>query len=539
MTTEIKTWLTHEMLEYLKEHRFDGAWDEVAHSFNKEFGEKRSVDAVRLAFGRYGERDLSGREFSWWTRAAFDDVVEFSQKQGRYFVSGVMPINRIMKDGYEYTSNYVNMEAWRTVLHRFNTEEQRPVLLATNAHTRPLEKQPAHYDPAMTPWQQFFTGEATFNRHLRAVDMRLNPQQRKPLTSMELADLDNSVLLASPRQELRVIPTGNKTTPRILRSTGVMNYGGYQPNRMGQLADRAHRMGGLVLEVDGGMFHHRPVQFDANGGYYDLGQYIHHEGSTASRAEAIVFGDFHLELTTPGLVDVGVRLIKDTQPRAMLFHDPTDMPWCNPHIAPSDWHRMPEWMRDSSACRAVIRARMDILRAAAPADCKIYWVASNHGAGEGDFFARYVKSGRYTSDPITANAKAGHKAWLDLIDGRNPTAEWLDLPYITYLGEDEDLFIKGWQCANHGHKGVGGIRSKQAVARTASKVISGHTHEPSESENHIVVGHMSMDDHIYNRGGGRNWLQSSAVIQPSGHVQQILMIKKPNTEDTYTYRMGG
>lgn len=529
--SDINTWITAEQLEFLKEHRFDGSWEDVAKDFNRQFKEKRTTDAVRLAFGRYKDTDLTGEDFSWWTRGAFEASTEFKHQKGRFFVTGVMPLHSINKDGYTYTYNHVNMNAFRTLLNEFNTNEQRPVLLPMKAHTLPLEKSPSIYDPALTPWKEWFTAEAEFNQNLRAIDMRINPQQIQPLTAMEHADFDSSVIIASPRQHLEIIATGNSTHPRLMLSTGVLNFPGYQPNRIGRLAEKAHKMGGIIVEVDGNVFHQRKVMFDMDGGYYDLNTYHHFDGNTKVRVEALIFGDIHFGQGNPELQKAAVELIQLLQPRNLIFHDAFDALCINHHVNMVDKILRPSWARDLQTEAAAVRKLMNELKDAAPADCKIYWVDSNHN----DFLSRYLKNKSYFNDE--ANFKLAHELQLVLLNGGNPVAHLLNLPYINYLGQNDDLFIKGIQCANHGHSGVNGARGTRAtVGKSAPKLVTGHTHTPFEKGEHTGLGMWTNPRHGYNNGAS-TWLPSAGIIHADGSRQQIIGIRKPGTQSKYLYRL--
>ena len=523
------TWLTYDMLEYLKVHRFDGSWEEITKAFNKKFKESRTTDAVRLMFGRTIDTDLSGEEFKWWTRNAFSATTVFTEKQARYFVTGIMPLHTITKDGYDYTYNHVNMDAFRTLLAEQENSGQRPVILPMKAHTAPLQTSPSVYDPALTPWKDWFTAEAEFNANIRAVDMRVNPQQMQPLTNMEKADPDSSIFIASPRQNLEIIATGNETPSRLLRSTGVLNYAGYQPNRIGRLAEKAHTLGGIVLEVDGKLFHQRRVSFDEKGGYYDLDRYVHFSGDSTSRVEMLAFGDCHFGQGNEGLHKLALSLIAKLQPKIVLIPDGFDGLSINHHLNMIDKIARPDWAYSLETEAAVVRKHMNEMRDAAPIDCQFVWQYDNHG----DFLGRYLKNRSYFNDEV--NFKKAHELQLVLLAGGNPLTTLLNLPHVKYLGPNDDLFVKGWQFANHGHMGVNGARgSRPTVGKTANKVVQFHTHTPFEKDNHIGAGMWTNPRHGYNKGAS-TWLPSCVICHPDGSIQQIIAIKKPGTKDTYVY----
>jgi hypothetical protein len=529
MTTEkyeSKTWLSAEQMEWLKLNRWEGEWETIAKAFNKKFKESRSVDAVRLAFGRNIENDLTGAEFDWWQRKSFDSNAAFKSGSQTYFVSAIMPLHKIIKDGYEYTYNHVDMDAFRTVVNN-SKAGIRPVILPMKAHTQPLEKTPSIYDPQLTPWKEWFTEEATFNANLRAVDMRINPQQIQPLTSMERADLHSSVIVASPRQNLEVVATGNSTQPRLLMGTGVLSFAGYQPNRIGRLAERAHKIGGIIVETDGKYFFPRRVQFDEHGGYHDLDTYYHHSGNKPVRVEALVFGDIHFGQGNAELQKIAKELITLLKPRKVIFHDAFDGLSVNHHLGMVDKIMRPDWAYSLETEAATVRKLMNELKEAAPKDCEIIWVNDNHGA----FLSRYLKDRRYFNDEV--NFEIAHRLQLCLLGGGNPLAELLKLDYIKFLDANDDLFIKDIQCANHGHAGVNGARGTRAtVGKSASKLITGHTHTPFEKDDHTGLGMWTNARHGYNTGAS-TWLPSCGIIHADGSRQQVMPIE---INGKYQYR---
>lgn len=512
------TWITAPMLEWLKENRWEGDWEAVAKLFNKKFKESRSVDAIRLAFGRNVDNDLTGSGFKYWQRKSFDSNTTFTKTKQTYFISAIMPLHTIIKDNFSYTYNHVNMDAFRTVVNNESKHGILPVILPMRAHTRPLETAPSIYDPALTPWASWFTEEATFNKNLRAIDMRINPQQLQPLTSMDRADLNSSVIVASPRQNLEVVATGNTTQARLLMSTGVLSYAGYQPNRIGKLAERAHKIGGIIVEVDGPTFFARRVQFDDKGGYHDLDTYHHFNETHQTRVEALIFGDIHFGQGDDDLQRVAKELIILLKPRRLLFHDAFDGLSINHHLNVVDKIMRPDWAHSLESEAALVRKMMNELKESAPKDCQIYWVASNHN----DFLSRYLKDRRYFNDEV--NFKVAHELQLCLLNGGNPIAKLLNLDYIQHLGMNEDLFIKGIQTANHGHSGLNGARgTRSTLGKTASKLITGHTHTPFEKDNHTGLGMWTRPRHGYNNGAS-TWLPSCGIIHEDGSTQQVIPI---------------
>lgn len=521
---EKKTSLTEDQLNWLKKHYYDGDWEFLAKEFNKQFKETKSGDAIRILYSRNKASDLSGAGFKDFTRDGLERSVKVVTKEGRYFVTGVMPLHQLPDEKF---SGQVNMPAFRTLLAQ---KDQTTVLLPTLAHVRALQNQPSFYDPQLTPYRDLFHTEIAFNQNLRVVDALIQPQQKKPLTSMEDYTELGSVIVAHPRQHMSIFATGNSTPPGMIASTGVLNYPSYQPNRVGNLAKTKHRMGGRIVEIKGDKFFQRKVRFDKDGGYFDLNLYHHYKGNSVSRVECLDVGDIHFGHHVEGLMQLLFEMITLLQPRILMFHDAFDGLCVSHHLNLVDKILRPSWAYSIETEAAVARHQMLRIKEVAPKDCVIYWVDSNHN----NFLTRYLKERRYMNDEI--NFQLAHQLQLEVLAGRNPLAKIMNLDFITYLGPNDDLFVKGIQLANHGHRGLNGAKgSKATLKKTANKLVTGHTHTPFEDDDHDGVGHWSADDHHYNSGAS-TWVPSVLAIQPDGSTQQYLAIKGKNSS-TYEWKL--
>lgn len=529
--SNIKPKLTFEQLEFLKVNYFSGSWAEIAVLFNKKFKESKSGDALRILYGRYQDQDLSGTSeipFAHFTRDSFDEVKKLNVKKGRFFVTGVMPIHIIKKDGDEYQTGFINQDAFRTVLAQ--QERAKPILLPMTAHTSLGEKQPSYYDPALTPYSSFFASEVEFNKHLKAVDMRVNPQQKNPLLDLESQAQDQSIIVAHPKPRLDFVATGNETLPRMMCSTQVLNYPCYQHNRVGIVAKQVHRMGGRIIELDGDKFHMRKVTFDKDGGYWDLASYYHYEGVKKGRADFLFVGDIHFGYDEEELNNVLFEIIELTKPKRILLNDSFDGAFDNRHYTMLDKMMRPDWAYSVESEANLNRTRLLAIKKAAPADCEIVLVGSNHN----NRLVSWLKERRYMNDEV--NFKIGHELQLILLAGGNPLAHLINLDFLRWLGEDEDYFVNGIQLANHGHIGVNGARgSRPTLKKTAKRVIHGHGHTPYEDGDAEAVGMWTRRRHGYNHGAS-TWMPSLAIGHIDGSTQQIIPIRNKPT-GAYSWRV--
>lgn len=521
---EVKTSLTEAQLNWLKVHYYDGDWEHIAKLYNKEFGEKKSADAVRILYSRHKASDLSGAGFKDFTRDSLENSKKVNTKEGRFFVSGVMPVHQISEFKI---GGQVHMGAFRTLLAQ---KDQEIILLPTLAHVKALQSQPEFYDPQMTPYKKMFHTEVVFNQNLSVVDAKIQPQQKKPLTSLEDYTEIGSVIVAHPKQHMSIFATGNSTASGLMASTGVLNYPSYQPNRVGNLAKTKHRIGGRIVEIKGDKFFTRKVRFDKDGGYFDLNVYHHYKGNSTSRVEALDVGDIHFGHHVEGLMRVLFDMIKLLQPRKLILHDAFDGLSISHHLNLVDKILRPSWAYSLESEAAVARHQMLRIKEVCPKDCEIYWVDANHN----NFLSRYLKDRRYMNDEV--NFEIAHKLQLEVLAGRNPLSTLMNLDFIKYLGANDDLFVKGVQLANHGHKGLNGAKgSKPTLKKTAHKLATAHTHTPFEDDDHDGIGHWSAHRHGYNDGAS-TWVPSVLAVQPDGSTQQYLAIKGKNS-NTYEWKL--
>lgn len=517
--------ITPAQLEFLKVNYLEKDWATLAKEFNRKFGTKMSANALRKQFNKYKDTDLTGADFKGFTREGLEHEVELNIKKGRFLATATLPM-RQHEDGS--LSGHANMAAIRTIKAQ---KDLQLLLLPTLPHAKPLEKREPFYDPQLTPYLKDFKTEVNLNKNLFIVDAKLLPQQKKPLTSMEDYTVKGSVIVAHPKQHMEFFATGNACEPGMIASTGTINYPSYQNNRIGKLAEMKHRMGGRIIEIKGDKFFQRKITFDDNGGYFDLDTYYHWSGNQKIRVKALRVGDIHFGHHNEELMQILFEMIDLLQPEIIIFDDAFDGLCVSHHLNMVDKIMRPSWAYSIETEAAVARQQMLRIKARCPKDCKIYWTDANHN----NFLMRYLKDRRYMNDEI--NFKLAHELQLEVLAGRNPLAKVMNLPFITYLGPNDNLFIEGIQNANHGHLGLNGAKgSKSSVKRTAPKLSSAHSHTPFEDDDHDGIGHWSEPDHGYNKGAS-TWVPSVLAIFPGGATQQYLAIKGTGKNAKYEWKL--
>lgn len=185
---------------------------------------------------------------------------------GRFFVTAAVA-------GAEVDLNFL-----KSVENFCEKNKAKLIVLLMREHQTPLSKQEYIYAPEI--FELYGRGlavtEYVFNKNLRAMDAQLNPQQIMPLTGLNRYGISGegkfSILVASTKQHMQVLPTGNESYPRIMHSTGVITVPNYLANRAGRMAEQDHTIGGLIVEISKDKFALRQVQSDNDGSFVSIGK---------------------------------------------------------------------------------------------------------------------------------------------------------------------------------------------------------------------------------------------------------------------------
>lgn len=546
------------------------SWDDIAKKWNTEFAKdlgKKSVAALEKAYRTYKNHEFvenmaEPHPFAGFTKEGIGEIVKKQKiKNGKFFITAAAPTNHlsdsswkpINKKRYEYakflnTKNkketikvkvskgkYYELvgenlftQGFKTVLNFCKKEKAELLILPMRAHVKALQEQPNHFDPRLEAHLDKFVTEFSFNDYLMAFDAQLNPQQVNPLTGLDrIKNKDSrvqntSLIVAHSKQMYEPKASGNNLRPRVLYSTGCITKPEYLNNRVGRIAKEDHELGGLIVEIKNNKYFIRPVQFDTNGTFVDLGNRYYPSGKVVKeRAEFISIGDEHAGHHTPELRRTLHDILRHLNPKAIGRHDIFDGTSINPHMKDNLYvkSKLPKHFQsiknELDMAKEVI---FDVIPHISK-DCKIYMIDSNHH----DFLERYLKSGKYIYDSI--NYDIAHRMIVMKLDGKNPLKEYLDPNgKMIWLNTNQDLYIEGFQVNVHGHVGPDGARGGNInLEKVYGKVMKAHDHKIVKRYGLISCGHFSSNRHGYNNGPS-TWLPGVGVIYKGGQVQTITVI---------------
>lgn len=475
--------------------------------------------------------------FSHFTREEIGDVVKkFNIKKGRFFVTAAVAISELdypdsKKDVAAYkhvVASNVNLPALRAVKNFIKRQKAELIVMPMNAHTKPLHSQPRHYDPELLPYIDNFATEYIFNTHLKAVELKINPQQIKPLTGLfrirgyeDTNTFKTSMIVAHTKQDLETHATGNNSHPRVIHSTGVITLPRYQENRIGKIAKNQHVMGGLIVEIDDDKFWIRQVQFCKDGSFFDSGVRYYADGSIKKeRVAAIKLGDIHAGHEDTNVLKAWGRLFDQLNPKSLFYEDFFDASSITYHLS----HRKISKARlekHFSSLQTEINYAKNILykiSQSAPKDCDNIITASNHP----EMVDRYLDECRFVHE--SQNFEIGARMVVMKLDGKNPLQEYIDPDKkFIWLGPNEDLIISNVNMAAHGHLAGDGGRNTKNLEKILGNAIVAHLHTPYISGKFMIVGHSSQKRHGYNNGPS-SWVPAIGVVTSRGEKQLIMAI---------------
>lgn len=481
-----------------------------------------------------------------FTKEGLGNIIKTNNiKNGRFFITAASPTSYVdytkeemeqINKGKDIEAFNLHEKAFNSVLNFCKREQAELIILPMPAHVKALKKQPQHYDPRLKPYVNRFFTEYTFNKHLKALEAHINPQQINPLTGLrrlkvtpnsnlegESKRAKTSIIVAHSKQMMEVVATGNSTHPRIIHSTGAITMPHYLRNRIGMIAKEDHVLGGLIVEIEDEVFYVRQVQMNPkDGSFIDLGtRYLANGETKKERAEAFKMGDIHPGYEAQDVLNCWYEVWKVTQPRRIFYEDWFDASSVSHHLAKKNISRykLPKYFKsleeEIKYCKSVLTATFNN----APSDALLYATDSNHPG----HLNRYLEEGRYIHDD--ANYELAHRMVVLALDGKNPLKEYLDPEgRMTWLDVNDDYFVEGVQLGAHGHLGVNGAKAAKAGLELAyANAMVAHSHTPGIYHQLFVVGHSSKDRHGYNDGPS-TWIPCSGLVYKGGAKQLIMVI---------------
>jgi hypothetical protein len=463
--------------------------------------------------------------FKTFRKEAFGDITE--QRFNREAIQRAIKTPVSKQKRYILTAavlgQSLNRPSFESVLNYHNQRDAELVILPTVGNN----KEDVEYAEELKDYIPHFAEEYTFNERIKALDLLIKPQQINPLTGIpRLGHKHSSIVVASPKQQMVVVPTTGTSHPHMLHSTGVItNPDTYRYSRQGVLARQDHVIGGLIIETDGPkMFHLRQFQMDKDGSFCDLGFIYKRDKIEPITATAFVLGDYHAGWHVETVVKSWMEICKIIKPKYVLIHDLFDGCSISHHHQHDIKAQIKRPAHLSTIERELQTVGQELIRwhKAFP-DVQLVVVRSNHD----EHLDRYLKEGRYVDD------RMNHRLALDLacyyLDGYNPIEVWLSknmgINWVKWLKRNDSFKQHGIELGCHGDKGNNGTRgSAQSAEISFGKSIRGHEHTPGILRETMTVGTTADLHPDFTMGSPSSWLNTSAILYPTGQRTLITCI---------------
>jgi hypothetical protein len=387
-----------------------------------------------------------------------------------------------------------------------------------------------------------FSDRVDLNKNLTLLaDIMTQPTASEPLEGFEAISGGKSAIVGHPRLEVNTIPTPQSKMPKILTTTGACTKKNYIDSKAGKKGEFHHTFGALVVEVDGGHFHMRQLNFMRDGTVCDLlWQYDGSKRTKYDRVAALVMGDTHVEVIDPSVVAATFMhqesIVNVLRPEKLVWHDVFDGASCNWHDRGRAFHEYAKYKAGKRNVEGELVRTLQFIDAVTPKDTENVIVASNHH----DFLREWVENTDPRKDPENCVFWAEtYKAMLTSENTRwTPSGVIVQDPFAywgkkrlavagktTFLNRDQSHRIAGIEVSYHGDRGPGGaVGSRQSFRKIGVKTVIGHGHAPGVKDGTYQVGTSSFLNLTYAAGSPSAWLHTHCVIYPNGKRSLINII---------------
>ncbi len=393
--------------------------------------------------------------------------------------------------------------------------------------------------PEVTPflWNQ----RRTMNKNLILLgDVKMQPTAVEPLTGFESITGSESAILAHTKLQMKSIATPANKMAKIITTTGACTVPNYTDSKAGKLGEFHHALAAVIVEIEGGIFHLRHINFDTrSGSFVDLDKLYTPDGTeTAPQPAALVIGDTHVDFVDPHVEQATGEMIRTLRPKVLVWHDLLDGFSVNPHHIGNPFAGIAKQKGNRLDVRSEVRRALKYIEDHTPGETVSVVIASNHDA----FLRRWINDNDWRKlDPINRAyylelaLKMAHATMLGVSGTETPDPfrlafedEFAGTTHTRFraLGPDESYVLAGIELSLHGDRGPNGTRgSAQNLRRIGVRTVIGHSHTPQINEGCYQVGTSTRLRLEYNTGPS-SWLNAHCVVHANGKRQLIIIIGK-------------
>lgn len=356
-------------------------------------------------------------------------------------------------------------------------------------------------------------------------DVKIQPTATNPLTGLESITGETSTVVGHPKMWMKTVPVLEGHPKKILMSTGAITLPNYTDSKSGKRGEMHHKLGFVIVEVkDDRVFFIRQVEADDEGNFMDL-YYEVKDGELydLDEAEALVWGDTHVNAINTELIQPTYKLIDELNIRYEVHHDLADGTSVNNHLINNPVEQYKRLVKGEDDVKEEISGIIQFL-SDSPETQKIV-VQSNHN----DRFDRWILNQDWKRD--LKNAPFYLDITSKILKGeveKGVLAYFLEREFSTEevicLDYDDSFMISGYEVAHHGHIGANGSKGTlEQFRKMSTKMVIGHSHSPGRADHVLQVGTSTHLREGYNKGAS-SWLNAHVLIHRNGTAQHIIFV---------------
>ncbi|NBP02992.1 MAG: hypothetical protein EBU90_23345 [Proteobacteria bacterium] len=370
------------------------------------------------------------------------------------------------------------------------------------------------------------------NSNICVNPIKIDPKQVDPATGLDSFGHSETVLIGSPKQRRLPVANSNNKMARIIQATGALTRPNYIPNdgipkRRDTLAEKHHRMGGVIVEiVDDKLYHFRHFEMCKDGSFNDLFYNYSKGGVKFVGCLGIIQGDKHVGDTDPKVNAAVDEMCASGKPKFRVEHDFFNGKSINPHGEDD----LIETAQLAEAGELNLRKEFQLcadelnrVRKLGTADIHVI-VESNHN----DWILRYLKKGKFSPENRLIATKLQA---LVIENGENPFKAAMEMmgvkmgPDLLFLNVDDDFVKAGIALGNHGHLGANGRKNPgtKGMYKAYGACFFGHGHHGEIYHDAMMVGTSTHLKLSYNKGAS-SWDNAQGILYKDGTRQLINVI---------------
>ena len=344
-----------------------------------------------------------------------------------------------------------------------------------------------------------------------------------PLQGLNHAGGMDSEVYGHPQVAAEPVATPRGYDPKYLMTCGTISKPNYSGSLKGRKAEFHHSISALVIEVEGGNYWSRHIHFDGDG-VCDLDNYYTSDGVERKQSvAAIVYGDTHVRALKPKTKELLLSVASKLNPEKEVFHDLHDHQIGGHHTKDDVITLLKYNLSGSTSIRDELLKSVNFI----DEHPGCYLVDSNHHRHLDQWFNRYNPKNDTVNLDLYFELGSMLKKSLE-VGGTSDLFRLFCEKYVkveaNFITPNDNFFIRGIDCSQHGDRGTNGTRGSAAsFAKTGAKTMIGHSHSWRIIKGAYQVG-ASVENLEYESGYSTNSI-SHGIIYDNGK-RAIFSIKK-------------